>query len=749
MVIIVGMGFWDISKWCYSVDSSLGKMNIQKLIYSLCFVCLISFLSTSNLTAQSLFQYPETKKVPFDTVIFDVTLSDPYAWLSLPEFETDMLELARQQTALTNQLLDSLPGDEIILSHINRLFSTPSENIVLKAVQGHDLFYMKSNIDGKRGLFRRVDSLVSEELMLSLPLVIEERQYTIKKMAFGFHQPLVAMMIVESGDENPHIRFYNLSTRTLLIDRIGPVMFNDASGVSMAWLPDDSGLLYSQAPPSNSEEEKYTRGKIKLHHLGEDQRMDQAIFGFDVQSNLSFQIDDTPYIYTFPFSPFVIARIRAGQGENYAFSIHLDKLDGRNTPWVPLQDYSCNHGSFTVNGHMLYGIQVGGQSTQLVRVDLETGATPEIILANQKQIFAEGPDDPAIISGQDVLYIKHTSPGKQGILKLDFMDFVPSEIQLPFDCSVGEFLVCNNTDLIFVTTNWTRDFSYFSSTDGSNQVKPVFGNSKNLNSDYLSKVIYVPSRDHVQIPVSLVYKQAKADSTHTRPVLLEAYGCFGSSMDPFYNPEQFVWLETGGIYAIAHVRGGGELGASWAAAGSFPHKMTSIYDLEDVAEYLVENKYTTGHQQAISGSSCGTLHVGLATLHRPDLFCAGVYLVGIPDLVTNRGVSFGRGQNEFGPLDTKEGFLSRLDLSAYYHIVPEQSSPAMLIVNGATDYIVPIHNAARYVTRLQQEQKSHRPSLFMVDWQNGHQGAGSSQADLIRKWKFLMWQTGHPDFQPK
>jgi prolyl oligopeptidase len=163
----------------------------------------------------------------------------------------------------------------------------------------------------------------------------------------------------------------------------------------------------------------------------------------------------------------------------------------------------------------------------------------------------------------------------------------------------------------------------------------------------------------------------------------------------------------------------------------------------------VQNNYTIGNQQAIMGASCGTLNVGLATLQRPDLFCAGVYIVGIPDLVTNKGPSFGRGQNDFGPLDTEDGFKSRYSISAYYHISQNKSAPAMLVINGANHYIVRLHNVARYVAKLQNEQKSSRPTLFMVDWNNGHNAAGTEPDDIIRMWKFLFWQTGHPDFQSK
>jgi len=584
-----------------------------------------------------------------------------------------------------------------------------------------------------------------------MPFSVNGKKYIAKKYALAYKKKLLAFMLVETGELNLHIRIFNIQSKTFLKDSIGPLMFNDASGVSMSWLPNDQSLIYAQAPDNNKEEEKYYRGKLKLHRLGDKAEHDIAIFGFDVNSQIRINEYETPYVYSFPHSPYINARIRAGKGDNYAYAVHHNKLNGAKTPWIKLNDYKSNHGTFTLTGNYLYAIDDAVPNMRLIKVNLKTGSAPVVVLKESDKILAMSTGDPSIISGRNMIYIKYTAPGKQGILNMRVSDKQAKEVDLPFEGSVGEFNLIGENDLVFVTTNWTTNYEYHSFNHLTKISTVLFPKANQLlnDHDYETKIISIPSRDGVSIPVSLVYKKSNKPQEKPLPILIDAYGCFGSSMDPVFIPDNLIWLEMGGIYVAAHIRGGSELGASWYAQGANPFKMNSINDIVDIAEFFVNNNYTTGDKQAITGTSCGTLNVGLATLQRPDLFRAGVYRVDIPDLVTNKEPSFGRGQNEFGPLDTEDGFQSRLSISAFYQIVPDESEPAMLVINVAYDYIVPLHNVGRYIAKLQNEQQNKRPSLFIVDWNNGQNGAGTEPEDIVRMWKFLLWQTGHKDFQRK
>jgi protease II len=201
------------------------------------------------------FNYPVARAVSFDTLIYQTKLSDEYAWMSRPENENEMLEFARLQGQLTESILDSITGTEIIIEVMNSIEESYNpEEISVKGVQGNQLYYSKQ-VQEKQALFRRDGYMGKEEEVMVFPMVINNRKYRIKKYRFAFNKPLLALMLVESGDSNPHIRFYELTKKEFLIDSISPVLFNDASGVSIAWLPDDSGIIYSQAPAENSEEE--------------------------------------------------------------------------------------------------------------------------------------------------------------------------------------------------------------------------------------------------------------------------------------------------------------------------------------------------------------------------------------------------------------------------------------------------------------------------------------------------------------
>jgi len=724
---------------------------ISKTIYSFSILLLTLCTLANRSIAQSVFSYPITRTEAFDTVIYNKKLSDNYAWLSRSENEVEMLAWAKNQSIFTNNVLDSISGNDIIEDLLDKIYSANQNDVIVRGTQGNDIYYSRTMSDKKRWLLKKTNGYGKDEQIISIPFSVNGKRYTARKYAFAHKKKLLALMFVESGELNPHIRIFNLESKTFLKDSLGPVMFNDASGVSMAWLPNDQGLIYAQAPVNNSEEEKYYRGKLKLHLLGDKSANDVDIFGYGVNNKIDLRDYETPYIYSFPYSPYIIARIRAGKGDNYAYAVHYSKLNGANTPWIKLKDYKSNHGTFAATGDYLYAIDDAVPNMQLIKVNLKTGSTPVVVLRESDKILAMSTGDPSIINGRDNIYIKYTAPGKQGILKMSTRDMKPQEVVLPFEGSVAEFNLLGENDLLFVTTNWTTNYEYHSINHSTNTSTALFKSEKQtINSnDYETKIIFIQSRDGVNIPVSLVYKKSLKLKEEPLPLLIDAYGCFGSSMDPVYLPDNLVWLEMGGIYAAAHIRGGSEQGAQWYAGGAYPSKMNSINDIVDVAEYFVKNNYTTANKQAVTGTSCGTLNVGLATLQRPDLFSAGVYRVGIPDLVTNKGASFGRGQNDFGPLDTEDGFRSRYSISAYYHIVPDKSAPAMLVINGANDYIVPLHNVGRYVAKLQNVQQSNRPTLFMVDWKNGHNGAGTEPEDIIRMWKFLFWQTGVYDFQRK
>jgi prolyl oligopeptidase len=720
--------------------------NNKRILYFPSLLAIAILLSSFISNAQ--FKYPSARKEVFDTVIYGRKLSDDYFWMSRKYNEKEVAEFSRQQGKIAQTTLDSIPGSTIIEKELGEAIAVLDDEIWNGKTVDEYIYY--SRVIPKEGTWycRRKGLNGPEEKILST-VQINGQRYSIRKRVFGYNKSLLALMLTQQGEANPHIRIYNIDKKEFLPDSIAPVMFNDSRGVSMAWLPDDKGLFYTQAPPTELHEEKYYNGKIKLHLLGNDVSTDKIVFGIGQNPQIKLQPHETPYIYSFRNSPYLVARIRAGDNDNYAFAVHYSKLNGKNTPWKKLKDYINLGDGFDANGNYLYAGTKDRPAYSVVKINMETGASPERFWQTDSAVIAvtDVNHSSGIIAGKDVLYILTRRIGDMRIIMMDRRSKAVSALPVNFKGSISGLSLSGDNDLLFASFSAIRSIQYFLYSYNSKKVLPLPFASKVYDASGIlqTNIVWVPSRDGKKIPVSLVYKKG-LDLKNNNPILIDGYGNSGAVTDLLYDPNYTPWINRGGVYAYAHVRGGGELGEDWVRDGQFPNKMNSINDVVDIAEYFIKNNYTSANKQLVMGGSAGSFLVGNSINQRPDLFAGGIFLAGLPDLVTNMDAAGGREQRSTGPLGTKEGFESRYSVSAYYHIPQNSKLPAMLISHGATDYILSMHPVARYAAKLQEMQKGDNPILFLVDWNSGHLGG---ERELLYILKFALWQTGHPDFQLK
>lgn len=720
--------------------------NNKRLPYLSLLITMTVVFSSFICNAQ--FKYPVARKEAFDSLMHGNKLTDDYFWMSRKDNEKEVTEFSRQQGKLTQTILDSIPGGAIIEKEWNEAFATLDDELWNGETVGKYIYYSREVPKEGTWYCRRKGLNGAEEKVLS-SVKINGQRYSIHKRVLAHNRSLLALMLTQQGEANPQIRIYDIDKKEFLTDSIAPVMFNDSRGVSITWLPGDKGFLYSQAPPTKIHEEKYYNGKIKLHLLGNNVLTDEIVFGIDQNPLIKLQPHETPYIYSFRNSPYLIVRIRAGDNDNYAFAVHYTKLNGKNTPWKKLKDYINLGDGFDANGNYLYAGTKDMPGYNVVKINMETGASPETFWQQDGTIIAVTDDnhDSGIIAGKDVLYVLTRKIGDMRIMKIDLKTKTVSALPVNFKGSINRLSLAGDNDLFYSGFSATRSAQYFLYSYNSKKTLPLpFANKVYDAGDILqTNIVWVPSRDGKKIPVSLVYKKG-IELKNDNPLLIYGYGNGGAVTDIGYDPNNLPWIMRGGIYAYAHVRGGGELGEDWVRDGQFPNKMNSINDAVDVAEYFVKNNYTSANKQLIMGGSAGSFLVGNAINQRPDLFAGGIFLSGLPDLVTNMDAAGGREQRSTGLLGTKEGFESRYSISAYYHIPQNKKLPAMLISHGATDYILSMHPVARYTAKLQEMQKGERPILLSVDWNSGH---GGSQSESLYILKFALWQTGHPDFQLK
>ncbi len=695
------------------------------------------------------FNYPVTRTEPFDTTIFERKISDPYFWMSRKANEKEMKEWVNNQGKLTQSILDSIPNGDKLAAEIEEGYINMQDEIWDLDVVNNMFYYYRDVPEVGPSLCRRNNIDAAEEIFFSGGISIKGQAYRSRKEMYAHQKPLVAMMLVQRGEANPHIRIYDLDKRIFLPDSIAPVMFNDSRGVSITWLPDDSGLLYTQAPPSTVESAKYYNGKIKLHKLGEPITKDEAVFGIGLNSSVQLKDFETPYIYSFKSSEYLLARIRNGADDNYAFAAHYKDLKGANTPWKRLNNYVNLGDGFDARDQFLYAATKDSPRYNIVQIDMSTGDKPIEFMPVQDEVlsYVDAAHSSGVIAGKDALYVLYRKVGDMGIYKFDYQSKQVSKVNLNNKGSIAELTLRGDNDLVFAQFNAVRSVQYMIYKHDQDTITalPFSKISLNISNDVVTEVLLVPSRDGKKIPVSLVYKK-DLNINGKNALLIDAYGNSGAVRDVGHDPHQMPWINRNGIYAYAHVRGGGELGLEWIDDGQFPHKMNSINDVVDVAEYFVKNSYTSPDKQFVMGGSAGSFLVGNSINQRPDLFAGGIFQAGLPDLVMYRDAAYARERGSVGDIATKEGFESLHSLSALYHIPENKMLPAMLVVHGATDYIIDLTAPARYVATLQAMQKGSRPQLFMVNWEAGHTSSGMDE--IISTLKFMFWQSGHAEFQP-
>ena len=275
--------------------------------------------------------------------------------------------------------------------------------------------------------------------------------------------------------------------------------------------------------------------------------------------------------------------------------------------------------------------------------------------------------------------------------------------------------------------------------------QPVLGGYDAKN--YEAKRVWAVARDGVKVPISLVYKKGvKQDGT--APLLLYAYGSYGASMAPTFSSSRLSLLDRGAVYAIAYIRGGGELGEEWREQGRMMQKITTFNDFIDSADYLVKNKFTSSDRLVIHGGSAGGLLVGAVVNMRPDLFKAAVAEVPFVDVInTMLDASLPLTTSEYtewGNPNEKPAFDYMMKYSPYDNI-KAANYPAMLVKVSVNDSQVPYWEGAKFVAKLRATKTDSNPLLLKVNMGAGHGGA-SGRYDALREaafaYSFMLWQMG-------
>jgi len=726
---------------------------IAFLLLALC--CLLAAQSAKP--ADPPLKPPPAKTDATVTDYFGAKVADPYRWMEAGVQDPQFMDFLKAQNTYTRQILDSLGGRAKLLARIEQLDNAvPRVRTWQRA--GSSIFYLETAPGAATSsLMVRDAGGKSRKLVDPSQFDVKDQHAAIDYIVPSWDGRYVVVGISLGGSENSVIHVVEASTGRLLPDAITRAQY-----ASPTWQADSRSFHYSRLqklPPDAPPSAVYENQRVYFHILGTDPEKDPVVFGPGVSPSLNIPKAGFVGAGTTPGSAYAVAYYSAGTTDPVAiYAAPADKADDAQAPWRKIvssedQVSPAADSSTAQHGSTLYLLlDKGAPNRTLVSLDL---AHPDI---NHPTVLI--PPSDTILTGvyaaQDGLYVSEKKGVTFGLRHRAYENGAPwQKITLPYDGAIS------NVDasvllpgVVFRLESWTQSDQAMTYDPPTNQISNS-GLIQKHPADFSgveAREVEARSADGTMVPVSIIcQKKTQLDGTH--PTLYEGYGSYGISYDPYFDPGVLAWIERGGVFAFAHVRGGGEFGESWHKAGQKDTKQHTIDDMVATAQYLIEHRYTSPQHLAVRGTSAGGIAVGGAIVQHPELFVAAIDNVGATDLLRFQ-TSQGGAANipEFGDVNDPAAFKFMYAVSPYYHVADGIKYPAVLGITGSNDPRVPSWVVGKMIARLQAASTSGRPILLRVDFDAGH-GLGSTRPQRERQrtdeMAFILWQSGEPEFQPK
>ncbi len=690
---------------------------------------------------------------PVTNTYWGTKVVDPYQWMENeadPEFQSWM----KGQNDATRRTLARLPGRAALQQRIEAL-SNAGTLVYQVSTAGPYVFYLKqAPADDNAKLYVR-RGLQGDERLLVDPEKLGSKtvHYSIDWFVPSLDGRHLAYGTSPGGSEDSTLGVLDVANGQPMAERITRARF----GVT-AWTPDGKSFFYSRladlpagAPPGD----KYKKAMIFRHVLGSrpDGDDDRAELGFGLSPAVPVAADELPLLSISPASPWALAIVQKFvKNEFTVYAAPVAALAGAATPWRKVAGEADDVTNLSLHGDDIYLLTHRNASNFKVvrtRLDKPDMAQATVVVPAGTAVLKN------LAAARDALYVQTLDGGIGGVLRVPFGAGKPEAIALPYQGAIGEFSVDpDQPGALLKLTSWTEPQLWY-------RYDPITGRTADTGLRARSPVDYsaitsvevkARSADGTLVPLSIIHRRdLKLDGS--APTILEGYGAYGVTLDPGFNPALLAWLERGGVFAVAHVRGGGEYGEDWHRAGQKLTKPNTIADFIGCAEYLVRQRYTVPAKLAGQGGSAGGITVGGALTQRPDLFAAIIDNVGVSDSLRIELSPNGPPNiPEFGSVTTEDGFKGLYAMSAYHHVKDGARYPAVLLTTGIHDPRVDSWQMAKMTARLQAASTSGKPILLRVDYDAGH-GIGSTKsqgiAEMADEWSFLLWQFGDPDFQPK
>lgn len=674
--------------------------------------------------------YPETKKTDTQDDYFGVTVMDEYRWLE-NDTASDTEEWVKDQNQVTFGYLESIPYRQKIEDRLTELINYPRLSSPYKV--GEYYFFSKNDgLQNQSVIYYQKGREGEAKVFIDPNKLSDDGTVAVNLLGASNDNKYMAYTESSAGSDWSIVYIREIATNTKLEDKLEWVKFTGA-----AW--DGEGFYYSRYPEPAEGTELSADNKdhsIYYHKLGTDQAEDKLFYRNEKSPNLYHWCgitEDDKYLVMYA----------ASGTDGYETFIKDLENDGELTKIC-----STYANKTTIVDH------VDGKLYALTDIDapnyrLVSFKPTAYEQNNWEDVIPEKEETLVNVStGGGYFFAEYLKDATSRVYQYNYKGAQLREIDLPSPGSAGGFSgKKDEKNLFYSFTSFTYPSTIFEYDVETGESKVFNKPELKFNpEDFESKQVWYKSKDGTEVPMFIVHKKG-LNLNGENPTLLYGYGGFNISLSPSFSTSNMVFLENGGVYALANLRGGGEFGEEWHKQGMKEKKQNVFDDFIAAAEYLIEEQYTNPKKLAIKGGSNGGLLVGAAMTQRPDLFAVALPAVGVLDMLRYHKFTVGKGWiPEYGCADSsKAAFDFLYAYSPLHNLEKGTRYPSTMITTGDhDDRVVPAHSF-KFAAKLQAYHSGDNPVLIRVETDAGH-GAGKPISKVIEEqadiWSFVFNEMG-------
>ena len=678
----------------------------------------VSTVTTTKKAANiesTVLTYPVTKKVMVVDDYFGTKVTDAYRWLE-DDMSAETAEWVAAQNKTTHDYLAQIPYRDKIKSRLAALLDY--EKVGMPFIEGdYSYFYKNDGLQNQYVLYRQKGDAPAE-VFLDPNTFSEDGTVSLANIEFSEDGSLAVYLISEGGSDWRKARIIDTETQEVLESELVDIKF---SGLS--WVGNEGFYYSSYDKPKGSElSAKTDQHKLYYHELGTAQSADALVFG-------GIEAEKHRYVSgeVTKDGRYLLVSAAVSTSGNKLFIKDLTKADSALVTVVANTNSDTNLVS-SKGDDLLFITNMGAPNKRVVKVNAKQPSVD-----NWLNVIPETENVLSVSTGGKYLFAKYMKDATSLIQQYDLNGKKVRDIALPEVGTAGGFSGKESQSKLYYSfSNQKTPSTIFSLDVGTGESVVHMKSKVKFDSDnFESKQVFYTSKDGTKVPMIITHKKGLV-LDGTNPTILYGYGGFNVSLQPQFSSTRAAWLELGGVYAVANLRGGGEYGKKWHDAGTQLKKQNVFDDFIAAAEYLIAEKVTSSDKLAVMGGSNGGLLVGAVMTQRPELFKVALPAVGVLDMLRYHTFTSGAGwAYDYGKSDDNaEMFNYLLGYSPVHNVKAGTHYPATMVTTGDhDDRVVPAHSF-KFAAELQAKQAGANPTLIRIETDAGH-GAGTPISKTI------------------